>query len=417
MSETDSPPEEPRPAATPEEPAPTALGRNIWLLVIIIFVVLLAWVLSLLWDLRPEPEPAAPPARQTRQPPQPTATSAAPPAQPVQALKVIGTPQRVILAAPPKSLGPRGELYRTARLFDVTRTWEAFKPERLERLPGRLADQFPVLQTAGKQREMFRSAAQFPELEGDDRIVVVRHAGRSRGYPVEILKRRAGVRDLLGGTSVFVCWSPFTQAPACLAAPEDEGPVDWRDAGLFYRGNNVYYDPATGSLWDGFSGAAIAGPRAGSRARLLPVEVWPLAKWREKNPDAPVLHSDAPGPQLLTTSDYLASPSMPVVLKNQPPATQLNGKAFVLGVSHAGRAKAYPLAEALRSGQAPLTDTVGEREITVHPTSPRTGYAVASGGPVRATVMLWFAWKELHPQTGLWSAPTEATPPPAQPTP
>ncbi|MGD2175013.1 MAG: hypothetical protein PVJ27_06385, partial [Candidatus Brocadiaceae bacterium] len=103
------------------EPAPTDLRRNIWLLVIIFFVVLLAWVLSLLsagGEARePGPEPERPGPAEEATPP---VASATPQAASAAVLKFAGTAREAILASPPRLLASTGTVYRRARLFDVS---------------------------------------------------------------------------------------------------------------------------------------------------------------------------------------------------------------------------------------------------------------------------------------------------------
>ena len=107
---------------------------------------------------------------------------------------------------------------------------------------------------AGRAEEFFQPAATLTSLQAEDRMVVVSIGTETHVYPANLLAVVAGVTDMVGGRRVFVTWSPVTQLARCLAAKMDDKPIDWQDAGLVYRGNEVMFDAGTGSLWDTATG-------------------------------------------------------------------------------------------------------------------------------------------------------------------
>ncbi|MFW6118768.1 MAG: DUF3179 domain-containing (seleno)protein [Planctomycetota bacterium] len=409
MNEETSAPQdvpEQEPDAEPEESlpeaAPTDFGRHIWLFVLILAVVAVAGLLGILRNRRApqnvgeSPEPTG--AGQLQGPPAPGPSGA----QPVAPLKVVGRDMEAVLGSPPRSVTPGGPLYRFGRLFDVTRKVPGLQLEEMVRLPGRFAGQLSVMDLTGGASLPVRPARAVGAVPERSRVVVVSAGGESRGYPVAQLERYAGMVDDLGEHGVFVTWDSLTQAARCLQRQVGDRTLEWRDAGLFCRGGALLYDDATGSLWNALSGMALTGPLAGTRARALPAVVWPLDQWREANPEIPMVVP--PADRAETAEGYLQNPELPLTPRHYDPAkSSLPAKSFVLGLSPDDEARAYPLASLFDSGLRQLTDSVGGRQVEIHVTSPRTGYATVNERVLDAPVMLWFAWKEAHPDTSLYS--------------
>ena len=154
-------------------------------------------------------------------------------------------------------------------------------------------------------------------LQPADRVVVLTVGPETHVYPVDLLSSVAGVLDQVGGRDVFVTLSPLTQLARCLVAQMDDKSVDWQDAGLVYRGNEVLFDSATGSLWDTFRAPPLTGPLAGKTAQLLPAQVWPWRQWKEDHPTSNVMV--LPGATLdkdaaQRVEAYLSSPVVPIPL-------------------------------------------------------------------------------------------------------
>lgn len=405
---------------TEEHPqaAPTDYRRNIWLLVIIIVVVVSALVVTLLWKVRvPEEiqalrQPAALPVAAA---PLSPARAPRPRPAPVIVSRIIGSDAEVIVASPPLSLPTTGMRYRLGRFFDVTNRVPDFDLKLFVRLPRRWADQGPNLVVSELEEPAFQPAQSVAALMPQERVVVLSSGGQSRVYPVRTLSAYVALYDSIGETPVFLCWNRFTQTARCLAVQLDEREVQWCDAGLLYRGNNVYYDTETGSLWDPFSGTALTGPSAGKSAQAVPVTVWLWEDCRAQHPEALVLTADlevigaeqGPTPAAMDVFDpYLESPLIPLELEHfKADATPLPAKTFVLGVASQGQARAYPLAQLSAEGVTTITDSVGGRDLEVHVTSSRTAYATSAGELTDALVMLWFAWVELHPESDVYEAP------------
>ncbi|MGD2175714.1 MAG: DUF3179 domain-containing (seleno)protein, partial [Candidatus Brocadiaceae bacterium] len=335
--------------------------------------------------------------------------SAAPEAASAAVLKFAGTAREAILASPPRLLASTGTVYRRARLFDVSERVPGFEVESLVRLPGRWADQAPILTTADLPSPL-RSSSEVEFLRDTDRAAVLAAGGAIRAYPLPLLRRYGGVRDEVGGRPVFVCWNAWTQCVRAFIGRSGDGEVDWRDSGLLYRGNHVYYDEETGSLWDSYDGQALCGSMAGERLEELPCVTWPWAQWRAENPSGEVL---AVAEEAETPAEgeegYLRSSVIPFPLKSADFSEDaLEPKDFVLGVTLDRVSRAYPLGALADNGTLVVKDAIGGQRFDVHVTSHRTGYAVADGHSLNAPVMLWFAWKLIHPDSDIYTVPSSA---------
>ena len=364
-----------------------------------------------------------------------------PRAEPVSAIRVVGS-DRILLAAAPAQVVKRGDQsYRMPEeTFDATQRAADFDALALARLPRRWAGQRPVVAAAGKVQQLFQPAVTVPDLEPADRIVTVTIGEETHAYPVLLLYSVAGVLDLVGGRQVFVTWSPVTQVARCLVPQVDDKPLELQDAGLVYRGNELLFDVGTGSLWDTLTGAALTGPMVGKTVQVLPSDVLPWGQLKQDQPTANVLV--LPG----TTFDkqvrdrveaYLNSPAIPVPVVppkatpaapaapaaesgEAPQAAGQGGpppKAFVLGIAVGKESRAYDLGALFSAGKKELKDAVGGRDFEITVTSPRTAQATSGGKPVDAPVMLYFGWKQAHPETTVYgaAAPAAAPEPPAAP--
>ncbi len=327
-----------------------------------------------------------------------------PPGETPSVLKVLGSEQEAILASPPQVLEAGGPVYRLARLFDISRRSEAFRMEGLIRFSGQWADQRETLSLPAEAGEVFVAPGEAQHLRPEERVVVLRTGDQTRVYAVPALRRYAGVEDAPGGVPVLVSWHFFPQAASCLVARAGDGRIHWRDAGLFYRGAEVVHDRESGSLWDTLGGQALTGPRAGESVPTLPVEVWPWEAWRAQNPQTKVLAATPDGRiPSASPAPYLASVYLPPgLLAYKDEDGPLPAKQFVLGLVFDGGARAYPLTPRAEGQPGTIVESVAGRRVEVHVTSPRTGYAEVDGEPADGAVMLWFAWKELHPDTTVY---------------
>ncbi len=160
------------------------------------------------------------------------------------------------------------------------------------------------------------------------------------------------------------------------ARPLHQGrPLTFGVSGMLWRSSLLMFDRETGSVWSHVTGAAVSGPLAGARLRMLPAihTTWRL--WRATHPDTLVLTKQtraAPGEPHRWESDY------------------------ALGVIVADEAVGFPFAELARS---PLAHATVSKQplLVVYLESAAT--AVAFRRQVRGQVL---TFQGLAPEDGGW---------------
>jgi hypothetical protein len=417
------------------EPAPTDYGRNAWLLIIILGVVVIAWGVSLLWDARhaddtpgnqpapgqaagtPGPTGTAPPPPQQRQPNQPRRRQQqeAPSGPSYQKVAFRRGGDTLYIDARPEQVLPSGQPYQRPRLFDVTNQAPGFAPDALWRrgtLEQRHTDQMALRDLgaldAEAREQILKPVDDVPEgaMHPDEPLAIVSAGGQVTAYPVRLMRLRYPmVADKAGARNVLVVWHFAMQTASALEFERTAEGVPYRDAGVLYRGAHVIYDVDGRTLWDGYSGKALAGPRAGEQLARLDVRMGAWQEFRAAHADArlylppgseELFRQQMPTPQILTQRE------VPFSMVGYRPwdesAHALPPMSFVLGVRASGVTRAYPLGRLYAAGRTSFTDTLPDGEVlNITVTSPRT--ALAEGPGVQQQVMLWYAWKDRNPDT------------------
>jgi hypothetical protein len=174
-------------------------------------------------------------------------------------------------------------------------------------------------------------------------------------------------------------------------------------SGLLYRSDVLMFDRETESLWSQLKMEAVSGPEAGKELRWLVSEHLTWKAWKAKYPAGKVLSTDT-GHRRDYGADAYASYSGSDATMFPVPQTRkdFSNKTWVLGVVVGGRAKAYPV-DGLPDGK-PVSDTLGGQRIEVafHQSERRPEVRDASGEPVPAVMVFWFAWQAFYPATEVW---------------
>lgn len=312
-------------------------------------------------------------------------------------------------------------------------------------------------------------------LDPDTRVIGVERAGEARAYPLLVLNHHEVVNDQFDGP-LLVTYCPLCGS-GIAAVREVRGQSTVFDAsGFLWNSGLVMTDELTESYWSQIAATAIRGPAVGRRLSLVPATITSWAAWREAHSDTTVL---LPPPASETSNwrelqrDYTRNPYRGYaanreigVGRNTLPESDvpLHPKTQVIGITHAGAAKAYPLNLARTEGV--INDTVGSLPVVVsvaaddttlvaydrrteaaldsQPTNPTvdqstvleferasatrlraggsrwtisTGHAV--DGPYAGTQLepateraqlFWFAWLDFHPETTVYGQPTGSAP-------
>jgi hypothetical protein len=293
-------------------------------------------------------------------------------------------------------------------------------------------------------------------LADDWTVVGVRRDGRARAYPLAVLNWHEIVNDAFDGPLLV------TYCPLCGSAVTAERRVDGAEtafgvSGYLWNSDLVMYDEATDSLWSQILATAIRGPRTGDTLALTPSTMTTWGEWRGVHPDTEVL---LPPPKSGTIVDadprnYERNPYAGYdenarigIGYNDVDDDRMHPKTRVLGVTHDGVSRAYPLPRIETEGV--VNDTVGGLPVvvTTTPAGSLVGYdrrvdgdarrfaaegdthlaadgsrwkrttGVAVDGPHEGTElahandrspMFWFAWVDFHEDTDVYGGPLDDT--------
>lgn len=292
-----------------------------------------------------------------------------------------------------------------------------------------------------------------PRLTDDDRVIGIERNGESRAYPLRILNWHEVVNDNWDGPLLV------TYCPLCGSGVTAERTVRGEEttfgvSGLLWNSDLVMYDELTESLWSQIAGRAIRGPEVGTTLNFVPSTLTTWKAWRDEHPDTTVL---LPPPESSTVNgpdeirDYRQNPyggydsseQIGIGRNDFSDDSGLHPKAQVIGVSADGVHKAYPFEAVEKAGV--VNDTVGDLPVVVtagpdgfslhafvrrvdgstltferasdtHLRADGSRFAITTGnavdGPHEGTQletandrsqMFWFAWKDFHPDTEIYS--------------
>lgn len=220
--------------------------------------------------------------------------------------------------------------------------------------------------------------------------------------------------------------------------------------------NFIMEDRETGTWWQQVSGEAILGPLKGKRLKLIVADEVSFAIWKRENSNGQVMTLAAEFADRYLPSGWEVRFRMPRPGRKSDSEEILKPRDLVVGVSVAGRAKAYPLKD-LRE-QNPVADSLGgtkvllvvapdgrsvrcfdvsveekpldlylksgEESILLVDTQTGSEWDFAGqalSGPLQGRTLkripilreFWFDWKNYHPDTRVYTAgklPGKTTP-------
>ncbi|MCA1607580.1 MAG: DUF3179 domain-containing protein [Acidobacteria bacterium] len=240
-------------------------------------------------------------------------------------------------------------------------------------------------------------------LRDEDRVLSVTRGQTTRAYPLRVLVWHEIVNDVIDAEPVMITYCPLCGTAMVFDRTAGGKLRTFGVSGLLYQSNILMYDRETESLWSQLKMEAVSGPAAGAKLRWLSSEHLTWKAWKAKYPNGEVLSKQtgyARDYDREAYSEYFANDAtmfpVPHSRKDFPP------KTWVLGVVAAGQAKAYPV-EQLPDAKL-VTDRIGGTEIRlVYRRSERhPDVRDASGTPVPAVLVFWFAWQAFYPATGVW---------------
>ncbi len=300
----------------------------------------------------------------------------------------------------------------------------------------------------------FDTVAQANSKWGSDELVLgVEFNGVIKAYPLPTLSpvRFHVLNDDFNGTPLAVSFCPLCFSGVVFERPTIDGQVlSFATAGLFSR-DLVMYDNVTGSLWQQFTGEALAGPIVGETGLLhrVPADIVPYSDWVAAHPDSLIYVDSALSSsrrsnetiEELVIYESIASGTRDSS-READRDQRLPDREIVVGITIQGQAKAYR-ESSLLSTQL-INDTLGNTSILVvvdpisneikfferevngqilsfslnggELTDQQTGSTwrfdgIATSGSLSGTTLkeiaglpsFWFAWVTFHPRTELFS--------------
>jgi len=236
-------------------------------------------------------------------------------------------------------------------------------------------------------------------LKPRDELIGIRINGLARAYPLRILNWHEVVNDRIGSRKVVITYCPLCGSGVAFDS-EDQFGV----SGLLYQSDVLLYDRKTESLWSQLRAQAITGPRMGERLKSMPIEHTNWEDWSQRHPETQVL-SRHTGHQRDYGRDpygsYRKTPEIFFPVTNHD--KRLSAKAWVIGLSMDGKAKAWDIAALRKSGE--LKENWNGKRLIVrfHPSGNRAEIIDATTGEKLPVISLyWFAWAAFHPETELY---------------
>jgi len=231
--------------------------------------------------------------------------------------------------------------------------------------------------------------------------------GQARAYPVPVLDWHELVNDTLGGQALLVSWCPLCGTGMVF----DRGKRHFGVSGLLYRSDLLMYDRESESLWSQISSEAVSGPSRGQTLPLLRSRIESLGAWGRRHPETTVLTRRTGHARDYRRSPYQGYATSPDLLFPMATDERYHAKMPTLGLRVAGgAARAYPASELVAAGGA-VKETFAGRAVRIRYDAEAQVFDVQAPEPIQVVEGFWFAWTAFHPETSVFRAATEGSPP------
>lgn len=205
--------------------------------------------------------------------------------------------------------------------------------------------------------------------EPQEPVIALDHNGEARAYPLKILTHHEIVNDEIGGTPVAVTFCPLCYSALVFERVLQGEPVEFGVSGLLRKSDMVMYDRRTETLWQQFTGKAIAGDLTGTTLTQLPAQILSFQQFREQFPGGQVLSRDTGHQRTYDRNPYDGYDdvnSRPFAFAGEVDE-RLPPKEKVITVSLNDQHVAYPHSRTRE--QKAVNDRIGDRPVVVFHTS------------------------------------------------
>jgi hypothetical protein len=202
-------------------------------------------------------------------------------------------------------------------------------------------------------------------VSAQEPVIAIEHNGVARAYPLQILTFHEIVNDDIGGTPVAVTFCPLCYSSIAFKRTLDGEPVRFGVSGLLRKSDLVMYDRKTETLWQQFTGKAIAGTHAGTTLELVPSQLISFRQFAENYPDGTVLSRETGYQRPYGQNPYAGYDDVdePPFAYDGPTDDRLPPKEKVVAVSLGDTHKAYP--HSTTKERRVIHDTINDRSLVV----------------------------------------------------
>ncbi|HRW09524.1 MAG TPA: DUF3179 domain-containing protein [Caldilineaceae bacterium] len=212
---------------------------------------------------------------------------------------------------------------------------------------------------------MFESVDAASEwLSKRDPVILFKHNGDVRAYPLAILIWHEIVNDKVGGLPVAVTFCPLCNASIVFDATLDGVVQEFGTTGQLRNSDLIMYDRVTESWWQQFTGQALIGDYAGRQLNFLASQVISFGDFAAEFPEGLVLQQ----PQLARSygsnpyTGYDSTAGRPFLYDGELD-TRLSATERVVGVAINRAVMAYPFRAVADKGA--VNDELGGQPIVV----------------------------------------------------
>jgi len=231
-------------------------------------------------------------------------------------------------------------------------------------------------------------------LNDHDLVLGIVVDGKARAYPIRIMNWHEIVNDRIGQHAFVLSYCPLCGSGMAFDSNDLFGV-----SGMLYQSDVLLYDKNTESLWSQLMMQAVAGPRAGEKLPVMPVEHSSWSVWKTEHPNTTVLSRHTGYQRDYSHNPYagyedVSGTYFPVYNHDD----RLPPKTWVLGLGIGNQHIAWTLDMLKKTGSYQLQWKQHRLAIRVH------GEAVQirdteSGKLLPVTRLYWFAWAAFHPDT------------------
>jgi hypothetical protein len=202
-------------------------------------------------------------------------------------------------------------------------------------------------------------------LGAEEPVMVYRHGGEAKAYPLQILIWHEIVNDTVGGKPVVITFCPLCNSALVFDRRVKGRVLDFGTTGKLRNSDLVMWDRQTESWWQQLTGEGIVGLYTGTQLTFLPSAMVSFTTFRENFPKGAVLSRETGHPRDYGANPYAGydNPGNQPFLMRDPVSKRLPAMERVVAVEFGKDVRAYPFTELRKVGV--LNQSVGEEDFVI----------------------------------------------------